>query len=67
MKIKTILFQIKYGVCFCELRKIRTSVHFYRPKTLALPRAPKYPRKSVPRTDRYKHWFSPAIKLTTTI
>jgi large subunit ribosomal protein L23Ae len=59
--------QIVKGVHEKRSRKIRTSVHFYRPKTLALPRAPKYPRKSVPRTDRYKHWFSPAIKLTTTI
>ncbi|KAJ8312082.1 hypothetical protein KUTeg_009455 [Tegillarca granosa] len=33
-------------------RKIRTSVHFRRPKTLKLPRAPKYPRKSVPRISR---------------
>ena len=27
-------------------RKVRTSVHFRRPKTLALPRQPLYPRKS---------------------
>ncbi|KJH43165.1 ribosomal protein L23 [Dictyocaulus viviparus] len=29
-------------------KKIRTSVHFRRPKTLKTPRAPKYPRKSAP-------------------
>lgn len=37
--------------------KIRTSVHFRRPKTLALPRQPKYQRKSIPhppRLDAYK-------------
>ena len=28
-------------------KKIRKSVHFHLPKTLRLPRAPKYPRKSV--------------------
>ena len=33
-------------------RKIRTSVHFRRPKTLSLPRAPRYPRKSAPRLNR---------------
>ncbi|XP_060075732.1 large ribosomal subunit protein uL23-like [Ylistrum balloti] len=38
-------------------RKVRTSVHFRRPKTLKLPREPKYPRKSVPKTatlDKYR-------------
>uniref|UniRef100_A0A7E4ZRX2 Ribosomal_L23eN domain-containing protein n=1 Tax=Panagrellus redivivus TaxID=6233 RepID=A0A7E4ZRX2_PANRE len=29
-------------------KKIRTNVHFYRPKTLKLARSPKYARKSVP-------------------
>lgn len=33
-------------------KKIRTSVHFYRPKTLKLARAPKYPRKSVPKRNK---------------
>ena len=33
-------------------RKVRTSVHFYRPKTLRLTRQPKYPRKSTPRRNR---------------
>lgn len=41
------------GIHSKRSRKIRTSVHFYRPKTLSLPRQPKYPRKSIPRTDRY--------------
>merc|ERR1711976_1041651 len=38
-------------------RKVRTSVHFRRPKTLRLPRTPRYPRKSTshePRMDQYK-------------
>ncbi|KAL8277138.1 hypothetical protein RQP46_010466 [Phenoliferia psychrophenolica] len=37
--------------------KIRTSVTFHRPKTLSLPRKPKYPRKSVhhvPRMDAFR-------------
>ena len=33
-------------------RRVRTSVSFHRPKTLKLPREPKYPRKSVPHTPR---------------
>lgn len=38
-------------------RKVRTSTTFHRPKTLSLPRTPKYPRKSIPhapRLDQYK-------------
>ena len=37
-------------------KKVRSKVIFRRPKTLALPRAPKYPRKSVakrPRLDKF--------------
>ena len=30
-----------------QKRKVRTSVHFHRPKTLKLARTPRYPRKSV--------------------
>ena len=33
-------------------RKVRTSVSFHRPKTLRLPRNPKYPRKSIPHAPR---------------
>lgn len=38
-------------------RKVRLSTTFHRPKTLSLPRNPKYPRKSVPhvpRLDQFK-------------
>lgn len=35
-----------------RVRKIRTSVHFRRPKTFEPPRNPKYPRKSVPTRNR---------------
>uniref|UniRef100_A0A0N4ZZ19 Ribosomal_L23eN domain-containing protein n=1 Tax=Parastrongyloides trichosuri TaxID=131310 RepID=A0A0N4ZZ19_PARTI len=37
-------------------KKVRTSVHFSRPKTLVLPKAPKYPRKvvsKIPKMDGY--------------
>ncbi|KAI8888048.1 hypothetical protein K501DRAFT_330093 [Backusella circina FSU 941] len=45
------------GVHGKAVRKIRTSTHFHIPKTLVLPRAPKYARKSVPhapRMDQYR-------------
>ncbi|KAM3963386.1 LOW QUALITY PROTEIN: ribosomal protein L23A [Aphomia sociella] len=35
-----------------RIRKIRTSVHFRRPKTFEPPRQPKYPRKSLPKRNR---------------
>jgi len=43
-------------------RKVRTSVSFHRPRTLHLPRDPKYPRKSIPhapRMDPYRAVISP--------
>ncbi|BGP33911.1 60S ribosomal protein L25 [Rhodotorula toruloides] len=45
------------GTSGTALRKVRTSVTFHRPKTLALPRAPKYQRKAVaslPRMDAFR-------------
>lgn len=35
-----------------KIRKVRTSVNFFRPKTLQLSRNPKYPRKSIPHAPR---------------
>ncbi|TFK85791.1 hypothetical protein K466DRAFT_587825 [Polyporus arcularius HHB13444] len=43
-------------------RKVRYSVSFHRPKTLRLPRTPKYPRKSInhaPRMDEFRTIVSP--------
>lgn len=34
-------------------RKIRKSVHFHLPKTLKLPRNPKYPRKAIPPRNKF--------------
>ena len=45
------------GVHSKSVRKVRTTTHFHRPKTLVLKRAPKYARKSVahaPRMDQYR-------------
>merc|ERR1711924_438001 len=38
--------QMKKGPKMKKGARVRTSVHFHRPKTLKLQRAPKYPRKS---------------------
>merc|ERR1719453_977297 len=43
---------LKKGSNAKNARKIRTSVHFRKPKTLALPRSPKYSRRSVPRHNK---------------
>merc|ERR1712107_613638 len=40
------------GVHGTRVKKVRTSVKFYRPKTFRAPRTPKYPRKSTPRRNR---------------
>ncbi|PSN59893.1 60S ribosomal protein L23 [Corynespora cassiicola Philippines] len=40
------------GVNSNKVKKVRTSTTFHRPKTLELSRAPKYPRRSIPRQPR---------------
>ncbi|KAH9381075.1 ribosomal protein L23A [Haemaphysalis longicornis] len=46
-------------------KKIRTSVKFRRPKTLSLPRNPKYPRRSVPTRTRLDQFSIIKNPLTT--
>lgn len=46
-------------------KKIRTSVKFRRPKTLSLPRNPKYPRRSVPTRTRLDQFSIIKHPLTT--
>merc|ERR1712179_159207 len=53
------------GVHDKRKRKQRTSVHFKRPKTLTLPRAPKYPRRSVARTPTLDKYSIVKYPLTT--
>jgi len=48
-----------------KARKIRTSVHFHRPKTLRPPRNPKYPKKSVPTRSRMDAYNIIKYPLTT--
>ncbi|XP_033355267.1 60S ribosomal protein L23a [Bombus vosnesenskii] len=53
------------GVHGSRVRKIRTSVHFYRPKTFRPPRDPKYARKSVPNRNRMDAFNIIKFPLTT--
>lgn len=46
------ILQVVKGEHGKRVRKIRTSVHFRRPKTFEPPRNPKYPRKSLPKRNR---------------
>jgi len=46
-------------------RKIRTSVHFKRPRTFRPPRNPKYPRKSIPTRNRMDAYNIIQYPLTT--
>lgn len=47
-KASTTAKNVKKGVVAKSAKKIHTSVHFKRPKTLALSRNPKFERKSIP-------------------
>ncbi|KAL1744088.1 ribosomal protein L23/L15e core domain-containing protein [Schizophyllum fasciatum] len=53
------------GVHSHSARKQRFSVSFHRPKTLRLPRDPKYPRKSVPHTPRMDQFRTIVSPLNT--
>merc|ERR1719473_2638354 len=56
-KAKSAAKTVKKGAYQKKALKIRTSVHFRRPKTLCLPRNAKYERRSAPRRvkmDKYR-------------
>ncbi|CAB3998996.1 60S ribosomal L23a [Paramuricea clavata] len=53
------------GVKSTAKRKVRTSVQFHLPKTLKLPRQPKYPRVSIPRTNKLDQFAIIKHPLTT--
>ena len=56
---------LKKGVHQTSARKIKTTTQFYRPKTLRLERAPKYPRKSVTKVGKYDCFKVLSRPLTT--
>lgn len=61
-RAKTKLVKGPFGTV---VRKIRTSVRFRRPKTLCLPRRPKFPRKSVAKRSRMDPYNIIKYPLTT--
>merc|ERR1711996_60968 len=48
-----------------RVKKVRTSVKFYRPKTFRPPRNPKYPRKSTPKRNKMDAYTIIKNPLTT--
>merc|ERR1711874_765903 len=48
-----------------RVKKVRTSVKFYRPKTFRTPRNPKYPRKSTPKRNKMDAYTIIKNPLTT--
>jgi large subunit ribosomal protein L23Ae len=69
-KAKTAKKAALQGVHSHSSRKSRTSVTFHRPKTLRLPRDPKYQRKSIPhalRMDEYRIIVSWVVSVTSVI
>ncbi|KAJ1568525.1 hypothetical protein HK096_006204, partial [Nowakowskiella sp. JEL0078] len=46
-------------------RKFRSDTTFHRPKTLRLPRVPKYPRRSVPKVPSLDHYTVLRFPLNT--
>eukprot|EP01087_Luapelamoeba_hula_P010072 TRINITY_DN264_c0_g1_i1.p1 TRINITY_DN264_c0_g1~~TRINITY_DN264_c0_g1_i1.p1 ORF type:complete len:193 (+),score=46.12 TRINITY_DN264_c0_g1_i1:59-637(+) len=56
---------IRKGTAAKSTKKVRTNVHFFRPKTLHLKRNPKYPRKAVPAVNKLDQWRVIKHPLTT--
>jgi hypothetical protein len=50
--------RVQKGKHLQRSRKVRTEVRFRRPKTLSLPRNPRYQRKSAPHRNRYDYKMS---------
>mmetsp|Transcript_13414 Transcript_13414/g.26462 ORF Transcript_13414/g.26462 Transcript_13414/m.26462 type:complete len:142 (+) Transcript_13414:162-587(+) len=63
-KAAAVATQIKKGAGM-KITKVRTKVHFYKPKTLALDRAPKYKSKSVPSAPKLDKYAVIKYPLTT--
>nr|ALS04167.1 60S ribosomal protein L23a [Acartia pacifica] len=53
------------GLHGTRVKKVRTSVKFYRPKTFKPPRNPKYPRKSTPKRNKMDAYAIIRHPLTT--
>lgn len=55
-KAKKAALAVTKGVNGKKKIAIRTSVHFFRPKTRTYQRKPKYPRRSAPRLNKLDHF-----------
>lgn len=64
-KATRVALKIVKGAHGTRVKKIRTTVRFRRPKTLRLPRCPKYPRRSVPRKSKLDAFNIIKYPLTT--
>jgi large subunit ribosomal protein L23Ae len=51
-KAQRVQKKIVKGTHGTRVKKVRTSVHFHRPRTFRPARNPKYPRKSIPSRSR---------------
>uniref|UniRef100_A0A336LUN9 CSON005311 protein n=1 Tax=Culicoides sonorensis TaxID=179676 RepID=A0A336LUN9_CULSO len=65
LKAKRAKTKVVKGPFGTRIRKIRTSVRFRRPRTLRLPRNPKYPRKAVPTRNKMDAFNIIKYPLTT--
>jgi large subunit ribosomal protein L23Ae len=65
LKAKRARLKAVKGPFGTRLRKVRTTVRFRRPRTLRLPRNPKYPRKAVPTRNRMDAFNIIKYPLTT--
>ena len=64
-KAKNTAKVVKKGAITKVSKKIRTSVHFHRPKTLELPKHPKYARRSANRMNKLDQYQIIRFPLTT--
>jgi len=64
-KAATVAKQLKKGKLSKKGTRIHTKVHFYAPKTLKLPRKPRYPTRSVPRKTKLDKYSIIKYPLTT--
>ena len=52
MDAQRVALQVVKGTHGTRVKKVRTTVHFKRPRTYRPARNPKFPRKAIPRRNR---------------
>merc|ERR1712083_803002 len=66
-KARKVQKKVVKGVHGTRVKKVRTSVKFYRPQTFRPARAPKYPRKSTPSRNRMDAYNIIVSKVNTLV